>query len=171
MVGNDQGRSPDVCIYGHRYYSTRNYIRYSKKIKTIEVEQRERDRDFQLTKTISEKSVEILSKTYSLARTLNQSFASFKVAKEDEVKERIFRELDQARKLWEEDFVYLPKRLKDEIMPLMSRVSGMMAIADQKLPDSLEFELGVLNEISQFFEDIEQVSNEIMTKYNKFYEI
>ncbi len=138
-------------------------LRYTRKLKELEIADREKDRSFQIEKIISEESIKIMAKSYHLAHMINRALNSFGGAS-DEIKKKIYEDVVEAREYWEKNLFYLPEDLRKLIIPFTNMTFASFNGSEAGYrAQSIAFE-----KITEIFTNIDKSFAKIMKKYNLF---
>ena len=91
-------------------------FRFSKRLKEMEARGREEDREFEVTKVVTTKAIEVLAESYHITHRINYALNVYHGA-HDAGKKSIESDLTDATKYWEKNLFYLPEAIRERITP------------------------------------------------------
>ncbi|NOY89305.1 MAG: hypothetical protein GXO93_07955 [FCB group bacterium] len=138
-------------------------LKHTRKMKELEIAEHEKDRNFQIEKNISEEAIKIMAESYHLAHKINRGLNSFNNV-DEETKEKIYKEVVNAREYWEKNLFYLPESSRRLIISLTNMTfASFNGSQSDFVAQSKAFE-----KVSKLFTNIEMSFEVIMKKYNIF---
>ncbi len=136
-------------------------FKFSKRLKEMEARDRERDREFEVSKVVTTKAVEVLAESYHITHRINYALNVYHSAHE-EAKKSIESDLTDARKYWEKNMFYLPETIRNRIIRFTNYSFASLTEGEIGARASLE----AFDEVSDMFKTIEGAFRPFMKKYN-----
>ncbi|MCP4705821.1 MAG: hypothetical protein GY865_14575 [candidate division Zixibacteria bacterium] len=136
-------------------------LRHTKKMKKLEISDSENARLFRLRHDISNKTIEVMAKSYHLVHKYNRALNDFGGADQSAQKE-IYKQIIEARIYWEGNLFYLPKAVRGRVIRFTNITLTSLNPAGRSLTAD------AFQEVSNMFTDIERAFARLMEQYNLF---
>jgi len=136
-------------------------FRFSKRLKEMEQRDRERGREFELTKTVSTKAIDALAQLYYQLQRISfttQVYSSSNAGR----KKEMFKEFMEATSSLEKNQFYLPDSIRDRVFVLVNLSLKAMGSGSQD-DSALE---KAFHEVMQMSEGIKDAFVPFMRRYN-----
>lgn len=119
---------------------------------------------FTVTKSVSERALDVLGESYHLTHEINRCIHS-KVPDNKDIMRDLNQRIIDARIYWEKHLFYLPVKVRGRIIGFTNRAMYAMIKVDEPLPDDL------LEQVKDIMTEIEVAFNDIMGDYNLWNEL
>ncbi len=136
---------------------------YSRRLKELDLKNSERERKFQLEKSVSVKALEVMGMSYHFTHSINRSLNLYNSV-DEAGKKQIYQEVVKAREYWEENLFYLPASLRKLVIPLTNMT---FASFGSKVGQG-EVQMMAFDKVLEMFRQLESAFAALMSKYNLF---
>lgn len=134
---------------------------FNKRLKEMEIRDRQSGRDFEVTKVVTAKAMEVMAESYHITHRINYALNVYHSAT-PEAKESISEDLKKANTYWEKNLFYLPEVIRERITPFTNMTYASMT--DGRTGEHA-FDKA-LDEIHDMFIKIKAAFSPFMKKYN-----